>query len=220
MSVVGVHRWCTPTPYRTPRSFACQKDHARTSAQNAHTQPAVMWRARRDHGSGALIDPDSRRLRRVFPAELRHSRYARSRGTSGWTDMRVPDPQFPNKTPAGRQSSCPVLASAADGPPDPTPRAGTPSAEQLRGRAAPTMSTPACPSVHPASTCIPRYAVRRWSATEEADAPRTRLQPLATVARKACPPRGGGAAPADGGRRVSALLLGTQGGAECAGRHR
>jgi hypothetical protein len=131
--VVGVHQRCTPTPYRTPRSYACQKNHARTSAQNAHTQPAVMWRARRDHGSGALIDPDSRRLRRVFPAELRHSSYARSRGTSGWTDMRVPDPQFPNKTPAGRQSSCPVLASAADGPPDPTPRAGTPSAEQLRG---------------------------------------------------------------------------------------
>jgi hypothetical protein len=96
-----------------------------------------MWRARRDGGLGALTDPDSWGLRRVFPADARLSRYVALRGTSGRAGLQVPDPQFPNKTPAGHRSSCPVFPSAPGGQPDPTPRAEAPSVEQLRGARCP-----------------------------------------------------------------------------------
>jgi hypothetical protein len=43
---------------------------------------------------------------------------------------RVPDAQFPTKTPAGRRSSCPVTTPG--GQPDPIPRAGSVSVAQLR----------------------------------------------------------------------------------------
>lgn len=53
-------------------------------------------------------------------------------GLPALSAQRIPDPQFPTKTPAGRRSSCPVPSYAPGGQPDPTPRAGTASVDQLR----------------------------------------------------------------------------------------
>ncbi len=46
--------------------------------------------------------------------------------------LRVPDPQFPTKTPAGRRSSTPALPPAPGGQPDPNPQTGNSSVGPLR----------------------------------------------------------------------------------------
>ena len=94
MIVVGVHRWCTQTPFRTPRSFACQKN---PRPQNAQAQAGAVWSAERDGELGALTDPDSWGLRRVSRADAGHSRYIALRGTSGRAGLRVLDSQSRTK---------------------------------------------------------------------------------------------------------------------------
>jgi hypothetical protein len=46
--------------------------------------------------------------------------------------LRIPEPQFPTRTPAGRRPSRPVPVRASAGQPDPSDRAGRPGVEQLR----------------------------------------------------------------------------------------
>ncbi len=50
---------------------------------------------------------------------------ARRTSVDRWQDsldarLRIPEPQFSTTTPAGRRSSCPMIASAPGGQPDPT----------------------------------------------------------------------------------------------------
>ena len=46
--------------------------------------------------------------------------------------LRIPEPQFPTKTPAGRRPSRPTPVRAPVGQPDPSDQAGSPGVEQLR----------------------------------------------------------------------------------------
>lgn len=68
--------------------------------------------------------------RPVTLAEARHPRAApRHRMSAG---LRIPDPQFPTNTPAGRRSSGPTPHAAPGGQPDPSSGAKGSGIEQLR----------------------------------------------------------------------------------------
>jgi len=65
-------------------------------------------------------------------APAAHTRCKRLPGTPHPTDLPVPAPLFPNKTPAGRQLSSPAPHPAPGGQPDPRPPAGESSDAPLR----------------------------------------------------------------------------------------
>jgi hypothetical protein len=88
-----------------------------------------------DVGLPALAEVDPERLRLVSlttAGHVRHAQHARAVATPRWAALRVPDPQFPLKTPAGRRSSTPVPPSAPGGQPVPTPGPGVSGAGPLR----------------------------------------------------------------------------------------
>lgn len=85
-----------------------------------------------DDGLLALAEPDPWGLRRISLTDTGTARYVQFSAPPRPAVLRVPDPQFPTKTSAGRRSSRLVPPSAPGGQPDPTPRAGVQSGEQLR----------------------------------------------------------------------------------------
>ncbi|MGH7744336.1 MAG: hypothetical protein ACREQ5_05880 [Candidatus Dormibacteria bacterium] len=72
-----------------------------------------------DAGLLALADPDPHGLQQVTLTDAGRTRYAQLRGTPPRPEFPVPDPQFPNKTPAGRRPSTPMPYSAPGGQPVP-----------------------------------------------------------------------------------------------------
>jgi hypothetical protein len=61
-----------------------------------------------------------------------HTRYEQLQGAPWRTGLRVPDPQFPHKTPAGRRSGCSVSLPALGGQLDPRPQTARSSVGRLR----------------------------------------------------------------------------------------
>lgn len=99
---------------------------------------AVAFDAVADAGLLALADPDAQGLRRITRTTAGQARYTQllaARETS-CAGVRVPDPQFTHKIPAGRRSSsCPAPLRAPGGQPDPTPEAAVlPHAPVLTAR--------------------------------------------------------------------------------------
>lgn len=84
-----------------------------------------------DGGLLALAEPDPWGLRRISLTDIGTARYVQFSAPPRSAVLRVPDPQFPTKTSAGRRSSRLVPPSAPGGQPAPTPRAGVESGEQL-----------------------------------------------------------------------------------------
>ncbi len=83
-----------------------------------------------DGGLLALAEQDLWGPRRISLTDTGTARYVQLSAPPRPAVLRVPDPQFPTKTPAGRRSNRPVPAPG--GQPDPTPLAGAASGEQLR----------------------------------------------------------------------------------------
>jgi hypothetical protein len=82
----------------------------------------------------ALIGPDRQGLRQVTVTSAGPTPDTELSGPPRRTALRVPEPQFPHPTPAGRRLSSypPLLPAPLGDQPDPTVQAGTKSVEQLR----------------------------------------------------------------------------------------
>jgi hypothetical protein len=113
----GLH----PHPLITPKS---RQERCGIPGADQVTNPGTLL---------ALIGPDPQGLRQFTVTTAGPTPDTAPAGPR--TALRVPEPQFPHPTPAGRRrsSSCPIpLPAPLDDQPDPTAQAGTASVEQLR----------------------------------------------------------------------------------------
>lgn len=83
-------------------------------------------------------DPESCGVRRVTVTDAGYTHYValcqihNPPATVAVSTLRIPDPQFPTKIPAGRRSSCSEPLPAPGGQPDPHHQSGRSSSGQLR----------------------------------------------------------------------------------------
>ena len=114
----GLH----PHPLITPKS---RQERRGIPGADQVTNPGTLL---------ALIGPDPQGLRQVTVTTAGPTPDTELSGPPRRTALRVPEPQFPHKTPTGRRSSsCPTpLPAPLDDQPDPTAQAETASVEQLR----------------------------------------------------------------------------------------
>lgn len=120
--------------------------------------------------SADTLDPDECAAEHVpdlkLPASLieaEHNRYAQLGASLRRMALRIPDPLFPAKTPAGRRSSRPVTAPG--GQPDPIPETGALFMEQPRWAHCPDGSeSPSLPVRSPGAHLHPQ--LRRGPGTD------------------------------------------------------